>query len=188
MKHFKALFLPLAFSLLLTACRADILPLSEAAALDNDELSKKLSGHTLEEISNVWGEPAVGYGDIYSYDDIGIAVFSDPKGYADGAMVCGWIEGRYLRDKNGGDMVLAEHNGYVDVEPISVDTYNSTSYTGYDFSEFESGDRIKILVDMIRETYPAQATVYAMELIEKGSYDDLDADVMDRLGELGWVE
>lgn len=185
MKATKALFLPLAFSLIFTACKADIPSLSEAAALDDDTLSQKLSGYTWEEISDVWGEPAVGYGDIYTCDDIGIAVFSDPKGYADGAKICSWFEGRYLRDK-GGDMVLVEHNGYI--EPTSVDTYNFTSFTGFDFAEFESGDRIKILVDGIRETYPAQATAYAMELMEKGSYDDLDADVMESLREMGWAE
>ena len=186
MKPIKALLAPLAFSLIFTACGADILPLSEAVTLDDDTLSEKLSGYTLEEISDVWGEPGVGCGDIYSYDDMGIAVFSDPKGYADGAVVCFWAEGRYLRDKNGGDMVLVGQNGYI--EPVSVHTYNGASYSGYDFAEFESGDRIKILVDGIRETYPAQATVYATELMEKGSYDDLDDDVMDSLREMGWVE
>lgn len=185
MKAIKAFFLPLAFSLLLTACKADIPPLSEAVTLDDDTLSKKLSGCTTREIYDVWGEPAVGYGDIYSFGDMGIAVFSDPKGYADGAKICSWVKGRYLRAK-GGDMVLVEHNGYI--EPTSVAAYDLKSFTGYDFAEFESGDRIKILVDGIRETYPAQATVYAMELIEKGSYDDLDADVMDSLREMGWVE
>ena len=185
MRHFKALFLTLAFSLLLTACGADIPPLAEAVTLDDDTLSQKLSGCTPEEISDVWGEPGVGCGDIYSYDDMGIAVFSDPKGYVSGAKICSWFEGRYLRDK-GGDMVLVEHNGYI--EPTSVAAYDFKSFTGFDFAEFESGDRIKILVDGIRETYPAQATVYATELMEKGSYDDLDADVMDSLREMGWVE
>lgn len=185
MKPIKALLAPLAFSLIFTACGADIPPLSEAVTLDDDTLSQKLSGYTLEEISDVWGEPGVGYGDIYSYDDMGIAVFSDPKGYVSGAKICSWVEGRYLRDK-GGDMVLVEHNGYI--EPTSVAAYDFVSFTGFDFAEFESGDRIKILVDGIRETCPAQATVYAMELMEKGSYDDLDADVMDSLREMGWVE
>lgn len=184
MKPIKALLAPLAFSLIFTACGADILPLSEAVTLDDDTLSQKLSGYTLEEISDVWGEPGVGCGDIYSYDDMGIAVFSDPKGYAGGAKICSWFEGRYLRDK-GGDMVLVEHNGYI--EPTSVAAYDLTSFAGFDFAEFESGDRIKILVDGIRETYPAQATVYATELMEKGSYDDLDGDVMAQLREMGWV-
>lgn len=186
MKAVKVMLISLAFSMMLTACGADIPPLSEAVTLDDDMLSQKLLGCTLGEISDVWGEPAVGYGDIYSYDDMGIAVFSDPKGYASGAKICNWVEGRYLRDKNGGDMVLVVQNGYI--EPASVYTYNGASYSGYDFAEFESGDRIKILVDGIRETYPAQATVYAMELMEKGSYDDLDADVMESLREMGWVE
>lgn len=185
MKPIKALLAPLAFSLIFTACGADIPPLSEAVTLDDDTLSQKLSGCTLEEISDVWGEPGVGCGDIFSCDDIGIAVFSDPKGYADGAKICSWFEGRYLRDK-GGDMVLVEHNGYI--EPTSVAAYDFVSFAGFDFAEFESGDRIKILVDGIRETYPAQATVYATELVEKGSYDDLDADIMDSLREMGWVE
>lgn len=186
MKAVKVMLIPLAFSMMLTACGVDILPLSEAVTLDSDRLSEKLSGHTSEEIADVWGEPAVGYGDIYSYGDAGIAVFSDTKGSADGAVVCFWAEGRYLRDKNGGDMVLVGQNGYI--EPVSVHTYNGASYSGYDFAEFESGDRIKILVDGIQETYPAQATVYATELIEKGSYDDLDMGVMESLREMGWAE
>ena len=185
MKPIKALLAPLAFSLIFTACGADIPPLSEAVTLDDDTLSQKLSGCTSKEISDVWGEPGVGCGDIYSFDDMGIAVFSDPKEYVSGAEICSWFEGRYLRDK-GGDMVLVEHNGYI--EPTSVAAYDFVSFTGFDFAEFESGDRIKILVDGIRETYPAQATVYATELVEKGSYDDLDADVMDSLREMGWVE
>ena len=46
----------------------------------------------------------------------------------------------------------------------------------------------KILVECINGIYPAQATVYATELIEKGSYDDLDTGVMESLREMGWAE
>lgn len=186
MKKISLALVPVVLSLLLCACKGDIIPLSEAVTLDNDKLSRKLEGRTYAEICDAWGEPATGYGDIYSYCDAAAAVFFDPKDRAENAIVCSWLEGRYLRDKNDGNMVLLEQNGYI--APTSVRTYDGTSWSGYDFAEFENGDRIKILVEFIAETYPGQATVYAVELIEKGSYDDLDGDVMAQLKEMGWVE
>lgn len=186
MKKLKLALVPVVLSLCLCACKADIIPLSEAVTLDNDKLSQKLEGLSIGEICDAWGESAVGYGDIYSYGDAAAVVFFDPTERATNAIVCSWLEGRYLRDKNGGDMVFVEQDGYI--APTSVRTYDGTSWSGYDFAEFENGDRIKILVEMIAETYPGQATVYAVELIEKGSYDDLDGDVMAQLREMGWVE
>ena len=186
MKKLSLALVPVVLSLLLCACKAEIIPLSEAVTLDNDKLSRKLEGRTYAEICDAWGEPATGYGDIYSYGDAAAAVFFDPKDRVTNAIVCSWLEGRYLRDKNGGNMVLLEQNGYI--APTSVRTYDGTSWSGYDFAEFENGDRIKILVEMIAETYPGQATVYAVELIKKGSYDDLDGDVLAQLKDMGWVE
>lgn len=186
MKKLKLMLVPIVLSLLLCSCKAEIIPLSEAVMLDNDKLSRKLEGRSTVEICDAWGEPAVGYGDIYSYGDAAAVVFFDPKDRAENAIVCGWLEGRYFQDKNGGNMVFVEQDGYI--APTSVRTYDGTSWSGYDFAEFENGDRIKILVEMIAETYPGQATVYAIELIEKGSYDDLDAVTLEQLKEMGWVE
>lgn len=186
MKKLKLALVSIVFSLCLCACKGEIIPLSEAVTLNNDKLSRKLEGRSFGEICDAWGEPATGYGDIYSYGDAAAVVFFDPKDRATNAIVCGWLEGRYLRDKNGGDMVFVEQDGYI--APTSVRTYDGISRSGYDFAEFENGDRIKILVEMIEETYPGQATVYAIELIEKGSYDDLDGDVLTQLREMGWVE
>ncbi|WP_432651328.1 hypothetical protein [Huintestinicola sp.] len=186
MKKLKPALVPVILSLLLCSCKAEIIPLSEAVMLDNDKLSGNLEGRSTVEICDAWGEPVTGYGDIYSYGDAAAVVFFDPTDRATNAIVCGWLEGRYLRDKNDGDMVFVEQDGYI--APTSVRTYDGTSWSGYDFAEFENGDRIKILVEMIAETYPGQATVYAVELIEKGSYDDLDKEQMDRLRELGWAE
>lgn len=188
MKKLKLALVSIVFSLCLCACKGEIIPLSEAVTLDSGSLSQKIEGITYTEINKAWGEPRKDLGgcDIYTFEDDAVAVEYSPKDRAVSAWACFWCEGRYLRDKNGGDMVFVEQDGYI--APTSVRTYDGISRSGYDFAEFENGDRIKILVEMIEETYPGQATVYAIELIEKGSYDDLDGDVLTQLREMGWVE
>lgn len=186
MKKLKFALVSIVLSLLLCACKADIIPLSEAAQMNSSELADSLSGVSLDDIQNAWGDSflcsSAENSQLYSAsDDNVIAVFVSGDGSVSGVSRYYWCYGRYLRDKNGGDMVLIEQNGYIGAASVS-------GADGVSFDELGDGDRIRILVEGIAETYPCQALAYRAELMEKGSYDDLDKEQMDRLREMGWVE
>lgn len=173
-------------SLCLCACGADIIPLSEAVQMDNSALADSLSGASLDDIQKAWGDSflcsSADNSQLYSASDNSvIAVFGNEDGSVSSVRQYFWCYGRFVRDKHGSAMVLIEHNGYA--EPTSV-----SGAEGVSFDEYEDGDRIRILVECIAESYPAQAQAYRAELTGKGSYDDLDADAMAHLREMGWVE
>jgi hypothetical protein len=87
------------------------------------------------------------------------------------------ISGRYCESANGTSLLLSEMEGAICITPAD---------TGDLFSDLENGDKIEISVDSVEETYPAQATVYSCTLIEKGTAEDLDAEVIQNLEALGW--
>jgi hypothetical protein len=87
------------------------------------------------------------------------------------------ISGRYCEDTNGRSLLLSEEEGAICITP--ADTENL-------FDDLENGDEIEISVDGVAETYPAQATVYSYNLIEKGTVEDLDAEEIQDLEALGW--
>ncbi len=168
----------------MTAC-GKVIPITNAQNMTGEMLYKKLDNITCSEIRDVWGEP---YGspensntDLFEVEPGGdmIAVFYDPKDRVCGIRKLFWCEGRYLRGKSS-DIVLLEENGYIEVTAVSGE---ETS-----FGSFEDGDRIRILVENIAESYPCQVEAFKAELIEKGSYDNLDKNKLESLRELGWIE
>jgi hypothetical protein len=55
------------------------------------------------------------------------------------------------------------------------------------FENLHSGDIIKIIYSgEIAESYPAQTTVFEVELVDSGSIENIPQDIYDQLSELGW--
>jgi hypothetical protein len=87
------------------------------------------------------------------------------------------ISGRYCEDAKGSSLLLSDKEGAICISPADTEDL---------FDDLENGDEIEISVDDVAETYPAQATVYSYTLIEKGTVEDLDAEEIQALEELGW--
>jgi hypothetical protein len=87
------------------------------------------------------------------------------------------ITGRYCQAVNGRSILLSEKEGAICISPADTEDL---------FADLENGDEIEISVDGVAETYPAQAGVYSCTLIKKGTVEDLDADEIQALENLGW--
>lgn len=87
-------------------------------------------------------------------------------------------EGRFLLASDGRALLVTEDGG-----PIVL----SVQAEGNDpWADFHSGDKIAVTHDGIDETYPAQTRAYDWRLVEAGSPDDVPAETLERLEELGW--
>ncbi len=172
-------------AMLLTGCDKKPLPLDEALELEPDKLDKAVIGLTYDELCEVWGSPETESdninGSAFSLGNEAVITYEDPKGYVDGTRKCFWCEGRFAAGLNENNLVLIEKDGYI--EPVVVSTAKFVSFDG-----IADGDKVRILVETIAESYPCQTEAYGVKLIEKGSYDDLDIEIMDSLREMGWVE
>lgn len=89
------------------------------------------------------------------------------------------MTGRYLRTKNGGNMVVLDREG-----PVS---FQSTEEEPR-FVQLHSGDKVEVKLEFIQETYPGQSEALDIRLLEKGSLEDVDADTLASLTEMGWLE
>lgn len=89
------------------------------------------------------------------------------------------MTGRYLRTKNGGNMVVLDREG-----PVS---FQSTEEEPR-FAQLHSGDKVEVKLEFIQETYPGQSEALDIRLLEEGSLEDVDADTLASLTEMGWLE
>lgn len=71
------------------------------------------------------------------------------------------------------------------LSPISMSVEGSADEF---FSGYETGDKIEVTLSLVAESYPGQAEVYSIKLVEKGSVSDIPTQVMSELREMGWVE
>lgn len=85
-------------------------------------------------------------------------------------------EGRFLPCVNGSSIIIVDDYG-----PITM-TPENDSIT---FDGLTVGDKIKIEVYLIEETYPANAVIYAIEKLSDGELADIDSDLLERLYEMG---
>lgn len=85
-------------------------------------------------------------------------------------------EGLYLPCENGADVIVIDDYGPVSMSADSV----------AEFDTLTAGDRIRIEVLLIHETYPAQTTVYTLEKLADGELADIDPGVIASLTEMGW--
>lgn len=96
-----------------------------------------------------------------------------------GAAKYGFLEGRVLIADNGSYLIILD-----DHSPIKMSDHSAN---GGAFLDLQTGDKIRILHDGVRESYPGQTGVYHVRLIERGSMDDIPADVVNALRQLGWM-
>lgn len=79
-----------------------------------------------------------------------------------------------------GDYLLIDDTG-----PITM----SDRSEGKDlFEGLRTGDKILILHDGICESYPGQTGVYGCTLLERGTLEDVPAQILMDLGAMGWIE
>lgn len=88
--------------------------------------------------------------------------------------------GRYLRAKNGEDLVVIECMGPVKVTDRSKD--------GRLFEDMNDGDLVKVRLGSIEETYPGQSEIFTCTLEEKGKIEDIDGNTLKQLQEMGWLD
>lgn len=90
-----------------------------------------------------------------------------------------WIDGICLITNNGRVLLVA------DGEPIAL---TDRSKEGGLLEGLQTGDRIRVLHSGIAESFPAQAGVYRLERIGQGSLDDIPPQLLDSLGQMGWID
>lgn len=56
------------------------------------------------------------------------------------------------------------------------------------FEGLEDGDLIRVFIKEVLETWPGQASVYAVEKLEDGGLQDISAELLGELEEMGWLE
>ena len=89
------------------------------------------------------------------------------------------MEGWYLRAENGAHFVVTD-----DGEPFRV---SDQTKSGDLFNGLTGGDRVRITHDGIAECYPAQTGVYSCKLLEEGNPEDIPAETLAALEELGYT-
>ena len=99
---------------------------------------------------------------------------------AKAALKYGYLEGCVLIADNGSYLIVLD-----DHSPIKM---SDRSKDGGAFLDLQTGDRIRVLHDGIRESYPGQTGVYRVRLLERGSIDDIPSDVLEALRQLGWLK
>lgn len=96
-----------------------------------------------------------------------------------GAWRYGFLEGRVLIADNGAYLIVLDDH--------SVIKMSDETRRGGAFLDLQTGDKIRILHDGIRESYPGQTGAYSLRVLEKGSADDIPADVVEALRQIGWI-
>ena len=97
-----------------------------------------------------------------------------------GSVKYGFLEGRVLIADNGSYLIILD-----DHSPIKMSDHSAN---GGVFLDLQTGDKIRILHDGVRESYPGQTGVYHIRLLERGSIDDIPTDVVNALRQLGWMD
>lgn len=89
------------------------------------------------------------------------------------------MEGRCLVTEDGTYILV------VDNTPIKMTDRSEDKDL---FEGVTTGDKIRIVHNGIAESYPAQAGVYRVTLLEDGSEEDISDAVREQLAELGWIK
>ncbi len=95
-----------------------------------------------------------------------------------------FVEGLYLKCDNGEDMIITDPVGENAASPCVM----SPKDDSVSFDNLTDGDKIRIKIFAIEETYPGKAEVYSIEKLSEGEKSDIPTNVMASLEELGWVK
>ena len=96
------------------------------------------------------------------------------------------IKGRYVECQNGDHMIVRSIEEGTPT-PILM-TASSDASTDIDWSDIQTGDEIRVTCDDIAETWPAQTTIYSLEILSEGTTADIPEDVFNMLAESGWTD
>jgi hypothetical protein len=91
----------------------------------------------------------------------------------------GFLEGRVLAADNGSYLIILD-----DHSPIRM---SDRTKKGGAFLDLQTGDKIRIFHNGVRLSYPGQTDVYHLRLLARGSAEDIPADVLDSLRQMGWI-
>ena len=86
--------------------------------------------------------------------------------------------GTYILSDHGASLIL------IDNSPVSMHSQRENARF---FDKLSDGNRVLILHDGIAESYPGQTGVYFALKLSDGSMDDVPAEVISSLQELGWL-
>lgn len=90
------------------------------------------------------------------------------------------LTGRYLSTDSDTHMLIDENGSAVQL--CDYEDYYMKYWGCCD------GDKIMVVCNDIRETYPAQTDVRFCWIFERGSLDDIPENTLENLRELGWIE
>lgn len=90
------------------------------------------------------------------------------------------LTGRYLSTDSDTHMLIDENGGATQL--CDYEDYYMKYWGCCD------GDKIMVVCNEIRETYPAQTDVRFCWIFERGSLDDIPDSTLENLRELGWIE
>ena len=76
-------------------------------------------------------------------------------------------------------LIVDENNSPIS---MSVDGSADEFFAGY-----STGDKIEVLSSPIAESYPGQAFIYKVKLVEKGNINDISSEIITDLKNLGWI-
>ena len=105
------------------------------------------------------------------------------KGDSDTQETHFYREGFYLKSVSGSDIIIIDAEGENAAFPC-VMTAASDEVT---FDGLDDGDRIKIEISLIAETYPGQTNVYSIEKLSDGVLDDIGEEIIKILVEYGYL-
>lgn len=94
------------------------------------------------------------------------------------------VEGCYLEAVGGQPLIIVDANGANQAFPCVM----TAADDAVGFDKLNDGDRIRIAIDAIAESYPAKTRVYDVELLSRGEVSDIDAELLASLYELGWLD
>lgn len=90
------------------------------------------------------------------------------------------IEGVFLKGRDS-SFIITDDNSPIILEGKDESTVKA-------LAAFGNGDRIKAYVGEIEETYPARTALYEVELLKKGSAENINGEVLNGLKESGWID
>ena len=91
----------------------------------------------------------------------------------------GFLEGRVLITDDGSCLIVLD-----DYSPILM---SDRSRNGGLLLGLQTGDKVRILHDGVRLSYPGQTNIYRLRLLERGTRDDIPDEVFRALEQLGWL-
>ena len=89
------------------------------------------------------------------------------------------ITGRYLRAGTS-DFIICTDTSHT---PIHIENGSSWAFMA---NQVNIGDLIRFTVGPVMESWPEKAEVYGYEIISSGTLDDIDAEILKKLEELGY--